>query len=741
MAIDNSFILQQILLEQSKTNDDLSAMRDILADTLKLQQKNSRKNDGGNGNPPPSGGGNPPGDRRRRRGPGGPAGGNNSSSGMFKNIFGELKNFSKTTLGNNATASNVVNSFGTSLGSVTGALKMIPGPVGAAATAFTAVVDAGMAVYNYMNEQLSMYNKLNSAGVTLRDGMLSARKAAAGSYMSLNEFNDVIQKNSESIAAMDGEYGNGIQTFSNLMGSLQDLQQVNGIYGVSQQQLADLAAKNFKYEKLYSSQNALKSMNQAQSTADFVNQMTNLSKSVGKSVDDLLGKFDSMGNTLDSTVSQYAMTDNWGFDSDKAANVTKAMNAAYSSMGETGQVLQKINASKLSLFQLPDEYNNQFMQGYADMMEQLQRDGVTDSKTVRETMNKYVQTHSDQLKLELIAQQRSGNIQAADLLTKIQNQEKLFNESNTATNAQLEQYTSNFNVWISKTFTGPFNDMYAKLQLSTMKYLSDMVSQSDGVFSLLGNIASDAYRYLSTQTSGMFGAMADVPGQILKIILGDSYDKVKAAFDDMMADLIKIPSRLAGLIWDWMTGNDITQSQNDLKSSVHDVFNDFGKYWDSIKNIKFNYSDMKTRIQDAFESMKKSISGWWDTAKGWFSSEDPIPDDGKKTAKNGVPNTPINNNTTQDPVTATVAQNKPQQPPVLATPPNSKPEQISDDAKKDDTQTASTASPIPVVDYDESILSTLKAIASSMESSNSTNQQTAQLLRQISENTEAQRQT
>lgn len=738
MAIDNGFILQQILQEQSKSNDNLTAMRDILADSLKLQQRMSRRggNNGG-GNPPPNGGGNPPGDRRRR-GPGGPPAG--GSGDMFKNIFGELKNFSRTALGNNATASNVVNSFGTSLNSVVGPLKMIPGPVGAAATAFTMVVDAGMAVYNYMNEQLNMYNKLNSAGLTLRDGMLSARKASVGSYMSLNEFNDAIQKNSVSIAAMDGQYGDGIQTFSNLMGSLQDLQQINGIYGVSQQQLADIAAKNFKYEKLYSSQSALRAMDQAQSTAGFVTQMTALSKSVGKSVDDLLGKFDSMGNTLDSTVSQYAMSDNWGFDQDKAAEVTKGMNAAYSSMGETGQILQKINASRLSLFQLPDEYNNQFMQQYADMMEQIQRSGITDAKTIRNTMHEYVQNHQDQLKKELVAQQMSGNVQAAALLTQIQNQEKLFNESNTNTNAQLEQYTSNFNIWISKTFTKPFNDMYGKLQLSTMKYLSDLADRSDGAFDFMANLVKDGFAHFDSGMTGAFGLLMDIPAKIAKILLGDSYDKIAAEFNNMMGDIVQIPVRIGSLIWDWLTGSDMTESQSKLKGTVHSIFSDFDSYWKSITDIKFSYSDMKTRISDAFESMKKSISGWWDTAKGWFSNEDPIPDEGKKTAKNGVPKTSINTNTTEDPITTVVA-NKPQQPPVLATPPNSNPEKISEDAKKDDNQNVSTQAPIPAVDYDESILSTLKNIASAMDSANSTNQQTAQLLRQISENTEAQRQT
>lgn len=742
MAIDNSFILQQILNEQSSTNDNLSAMREILADTLKLQQKNSKRRYGDGSDdptPPPPGGG--PGNRRRRRGPGGPRGGSDTGSGMFKNLFGEMKNFSRTALGNSASAANVVGSFGTSVNAVLGPLKALPGPVGAAATAFGAIVDVGMAVYEYMNDQLNMYNQLNSAGLTLRDGMLTARSAAAGSYMSLNDFNGALEKNSSSIAAMDGQYGDGVTHFAQLMSSVQDLQQANGIYGVSQQQLADLAAKNFKYEKLYTSQNALRSINQTQSTAEFVGQMTYLSKTVGKSVDELLGKFDAMGDSLDSTVSQYAMTDNWGFDSDKAAEVTKTMNSVYSSMGETGAALQKINASRLSLFQMPDEYNNNFLQSYADMMEDLQRSGTTDAKVVRETMSQYVKEHSSQLREELIAQQRSGNVQAAALLTQIQNQEKLFNDSNTNTNAQLEQYTNNFNIWISKTFTAPFNAMYTKLQLSSMKYLSDMADRSDGAFDMLANIASDAYIYLNNNFAGMFSLIADIPGKIMKVVLGDSYDKVAAAYNNMMSDMVQIPVRLGALIWDWLTGSDMADSGEKLKGSINSVFSDFEKYWDSIKDIKFNYSDMKTRIQDSFDSMKNAIAGWWDTAKGWFSSDDPVPEDAKKSSKNSVPSTPINTSTNQDPQQVMVGQNKPLQSPVIATPPSNKPEQISEDAKNSDNQTTNNIQPPPIINYDESILATLKAIASALDSSNSNNQQTSQLLRQISENTEASRHT
>lgn len=737
MAIDNSFLLQQILQEQSKSNDNLSAMRELLSDSLKLQQKNGKKNgndsgNNGNNNPPPSGSGGGAGNRGRRNQ-------QSQTSKLFKTMFGEMKNFTKTTVGNSATAANVVGSLGTSASMVAGSLKMIPGPVGAAAQAFSMVVDAGMAVYNYMNEQLQMYNQLNSAGLTLRDGMLTARAASSKSFMSLNEFSSALESNSGALAAMDGQYGDGVQYFADLMGSVTELQRVNGLYGISQQQLADLAAKNFKYNKLYSSQDALRSINQQQSTAEFVGQMTYLSKTVGKSVDELLGKFDSMGDTLDSTVSQFAMTDNWGMDADKAAEVTKSMNSVYASMGETGATLQKINSSRLSLFSLPEEYNNNFMQSYADMMEQLQREGVTDSKEIRERMHQFTVSRQDQLNEELKAQQRSGNIQAASLLTQIKNQERLFNQSDTKTNAQLEEYTNNFNMWISETFTQPFNDMYSNLQLSSMKYLSDMSSRSDGAFDFLANIASDAYKYFNDNVKSMSDVIVDLPKQLASIIFGEQFDSIKNAYNDFMGDLVQIPIRLGSLIWDWLTGSDIDKSKEKLKGTVDNIFSDFDKFWESIGDLKFSYKDMKSRISDAFESMKKSMAGWWDTAKSWFSDEDPIPKESNQSQNTVLPAT-INTSTNQAQQAQVIAQNKPQVPPVVAEPPKKMPERISDEAKKKDEQTNIPVQQ-PLVNYDESILATLKAMAGSLDTANSNNQQVAQLLRVISENTENQRQT
>lgn len=735
MAIDNSFLLQQILQENSKTNDNLSAMRDILSDSLKVQIQIAKKkpaSGGGSG----SNGGNDGGGRGGPRPP--PRPGNNNQTKIFSKLFSEMKTFSNTALGNNATASNVVGSLGVSAASVAGSLKMIPGPVGAAAQAFSMVVDAGMAVYNYMNAQLQMYNELNSAGLTLRDGMLTARSASAQSYMSLNEFNTALTKNSDALAAMDGQYGDGVSHFADLMGSVQKLQQVNGLYGVSQQQLADIAAKNFKYNKLYSSQDALRNLNQQQSTVEFVGQMTYLSKTVGKSVDQLLGKFESMGDTLDSTVSQFAMTDNWGMDPDLASDVTKSMNSVWSSMGETGDILSKINASRLSLFSLPEEYNNNFMQSYADMMEQLQREGITDSKVIRERMHDYTVQHQEQLNEEIKAQQRSGNIQAAALLTQIKNQEKLFNKSNTTTNAQLEQYTNNFNMWISETFTQPFNKFYTETQLSAMKYLSDMADRSDGAFDFLANIASDAFKYFNDKVSDMFGILTDLPAQLGQLIFGSQFDSVKTAYNDFMGDLIQIPVRLGSLLWDWLTGSDMDKSKEQLKGTVHNIFTGFNEFWDSIGDMKFNYDDMKSRISDAFDSMKKSIAGWWDTAKGWFS-EDPIPKE-EEDRKRGIPPS-INTNTKQAQEQAqVVAQNKPQQPPVVAEPPKKMPERISEEAKRKEEQ-ANNPVQQPLVNYDESILATLKAMSGSLDTANSNNQQITQFLRVISENTEAQRQT
>lgn len=729
MAITNSeYLLQQILNSTNKTNDNLTALKEVISEGFKNQPGGRRNRNGGAG-------GNGSG------GNGGGAGGNNGSGGgtegamskAFKNMFGEVKNFGSTLAGNSATASNVLGSLGASSKVLTGAFKSIPGPVGAAATAFEAVVDVGMKVYEYMNQQLEMYNKLNSAGVNLANGMLTARKGAATSLMSLNEFNEVLTKNSESLAAMDGQYGNGVQHFSDLLNSVQQLENINGIYGVSQQQLADLTAKNYKFNKLYSGNTQMRQLNETQSTANFVSSMTYLSKTVGKSVDQLLGKFDEMGQNLDSQIAVGALIDRFDLDPEKAANVQKGMDATLASMGDVGKTLQQMNASYLKVGTLPDDFDSQFNQMLLQRMQELQAAGVDNAKDIRTSISKFIKQNKDMLDVEIKNQYQAGNITQAQWLSQLKNLEAMKNDPQNQPSAIVEQFTKTFNNWLGNTFTKPFNDMYTNVQESASQYLLDVANRSDGFVSFMTNIWSDAYSVLGDSAKWLLDKSLAIPKMIGEVLFGN-FDQVESAFGKVFDDIMQIPLAIWNMVMNFVTGESLPDASEMLRKTVSNLFGHIGDLFSSFGKLTFNSDEVKKRINTMYDSIKSKLTGWWDSAKGWFTGEG----DDKKPIQSPLENK-VNSgaiNTTSSAPTSTDEMRKA---PVVTAPTYTPPAKV--DAGKDNS-TDNTLDPSAAnntTDVNDAILKTIQSLLSNAESSVQANNEALNYFRQIAENTAAQR--
>lgn len=715
MAISQSdYLLQEILAKTSTGNDHLAAMAELLVEMNKTIKKNGSGpggNGGSGGGGGPGGGGPRPPDHRDSK----------RFSNMFKNMFGNMRGAGSTILGNNGTSANVLGSLGQSAMGVSSALgKAIPA-IGGVTTAFNLVVEAGMKVYDYMNAQLSMYNDLNSSGLSLATGMSTLERASAKGLMSNAEFGQALKKNADVLATMEGTYGNGVEQFGNLLNTVQKLQYVNGMYGVSQEQLADLAARNFKYQKLYGSQEALRNMNQAQSTDLFVRQMTELSKSVGKSVEQLLGSFEGMTDSFDSQATSRALTRFWGKTEDEAAEMNKQMNIVFSSMGEFGAQFQAFNTQGLTLKPLSDEFNSQFSQMLKDRMIELQNGPKRDAKTIQRLMKKWTDEHQQQLQLEIDALYDGGNIQAAKFLQSFQNSMKLLNENTAEVSPVLEEFTSRFNTWLADTVTGPFKEMWATTRDNTLKYLMDTYDSVDNFFLLPGQMLKDLYNKFESSWASFGLNIMKLPVELVGVIW-NGFDPVKEAFGDFMSKLIDIPGQLASLIWGMLTGDGWEKSSEGLRNTISGVFTHVGDMFTAIGNMDFNYDDMKKRIQSSFDSMKEKLSGWWDSAKSWWSGDN----DNKE-----VKMTP-NRQTVSPPPTSSDPK-KPKQPKVMEPPSYTKPTKI---------ETADPAATIdPTADQqqslDESILKVINNLMSATEQANQINSTSGGYLRQIAENTAA----
>jgi hypothetical protein len=715
-GIGNDYIQQQLLDQSVAVNDNLSAMRDVLLDI----KKNTKVPNGPGGNGP----GNGPGSGGRSGGdPGGNGGG--AFKNAFKDLFGEAQNIGKTMLGNNGSIQNTVGSFTAGAKVLQSSLGKLPGPIGFVASGFLQLVQVGGQLYEYMNQQLTMYNELNSAGLTLSDGMLTVRKGSSGAFMSINDFSSALKRNSTELAAMEGQYGDGVQHFGNLLNTVQLAQDKMGLYGVSQQQLADITAKNYKFEKMYSGEQGLRNMSESQSTEKFVGTMTYLSKTVGKSVDDLLKSFDSMSDTVDSEVTEQALKSRFGFSDDKAAQVNKTFNSIYASMGKSGEQLQKLMSSKNFEFSLPEEFNNNFTQLYTDQIQQLQAAGVTDEREARKRMSQWVKEHQGLLDTEIGNQQLLHNNSAAAWLKQLKTQEQMLNDPKNNPTPYFEDMTNRFNNWIGKTFTQPFNDFYIKTQEDLAKYLTDLADRSNGTWDFITNLTSDAYTKLTSGISNVFSVLSELPNKMMQSFFGDKWSSVADSFAKLGNDILDIPKKIGSLIWQLFNGSDkeIQEASGSVKSSIQSFFVNFVSIFSNMSKLEINVDDVKSKYLDAFNAMKNKLSGMWDRLKNIWggSSENPDVDPEKPKPGPANPATP--------PLASQPTQSGNQT--VTAKTDITKPEKVEQADQTSPEQQVQTAS-----NNNDQANKTLAEILNSLQAQSQNTNQTALLLRQIAENTE-----
>lgn len=726
-GLSNDYIQQELLNQSVSMNDNLSAMREILLDVKKNTGKNSGSGSGNNNNGNNSGGSNG-GNRnnnRRRNGNGNNSGGS-SFKNAFKDLFGEAGNLGRTALGNNGNIQNVVGAVGTSAKVLQRSLGMLPGPIGLVASGFMQIVQVGAMVYDYLNQQLQMYNQLNSAGLTLANGMLTVRKGSGSAFMSINEFSQAVTKNSDALAAMEAQYGDGVEHFGKLLNTVQLTQEQMGLYGVSQQQLADITARNFKFEKMYASQQTMRNMSESQSTTKFVGSMTYLSKAVGKSVDELLSRFNDLSNNIDTGATISALQSQAGMTEEKSIEVMKTWNGMFASMGEFGKTAQQLNASKWSLGSLPEEFNDEISQQFAQFMQGVQKSGITDQRTINRMTAQFIKEHQDMISKQADIDRQVGNTAAENFHRQMLQTMNLLNDPKNNPSPVIEEFTNRFNLWLGATFTEPFNKFYAENAEKTAKYLTDLANRSTDGWDFVSKLATDSLEKFKLGMAGPFGMLASIPNKLMGMIFGESWNKVTEAFSNLGGDLIQIPIRVGKLIWEMFTGSssDIDQAGKELAGTIKTIFADVTAVFSKISKMSINFDDVKTKFQDAFNSLKNRLTGMWDRVKNWWKdSDDETKTDGKTASNDAKPITP----TATQQKTAGVQQ--------VTAPPEYTPPTKVEQADQSETENVQTAK-----NSDNELVSKLLGqILNSLEQQGQNNGQVAQILRQIADNTEAPR--
>lgn len=730
MAVNTSdYLLQQLVNQTKDNNDSLTAIRELLAENIKNDKKKSGSNSKKNGSS--SGSSSNRGNRGSAQADDGKTFGK-----LFKSLSSEVSNVSKTMMNSSTNVSTVVNSLGVSASSFAGSLAMMPGPIGAAAAAFKLVTGAGLAVYNALNAQLEVYTRINSAGVALAEGYGSVLKGAGASMLSMDAFSEALQTHSSVVAQLDGAYGDGVATFGKLLGTVQQAQNELGLYGISQKTLTDLTARNIKFQKQYGGREALRSMDQAKSTEQFIMSMTKFSKSMGESVDALLNKTQNLDKSLDTRSMQIALQNYSGLSSKAAVATSKAFNEAAGAMGDAGADFLRLISHRLSIGGVPDDLLTPVLNQFADLGENLVRSGVTDSQEIRRQQLEFVKKNKELIKQDLLNQIQLGNTTAATFYQRLLDMESTVNDPKNNPADKLTQFTNRFNMWISKEFTEPFNIMYANTQNSIVDYLSDIADRTDGAWEFIGElaldgfglvpIAKDAIDYLD-RIGAEFTAWLDGLGAD---IFGSGYSKVSEAFDTFMNNLMDLPGNLWNSVKSWFGGG----SDNEIKLN-----NSTETPAESVNNI----------IDNGVNSVSDYFAGMWDKFNKWNSARnykepEPLPSDYADSLFNrkGVERIrPVIEKTNNVAPEITVSRKDfdktawaPGEPPVPAKPDDT--EAIKKMINNGSAVTSRTGPPAPISDEMKEIL---KKLADVNEQSLSAVQQTNNYLRTISENTQGER--
>lgn len=576
MAVNNSdYLLQQIVNKSNDTVDGLSAIRELLAESL----KNDKKKNNGGANPSPGDSSGPRGGGRGSR--------NNSStmSKMFRTMSSEMTNVGKTMMSTSANVSTVINSMGMSASSVAGSLSMIPGPVGMAASAFKMVADVGMAVYNVMNAQLEMYNRVNSAGVSLAEGYGSLLKGSGSALMSMDLFSEVISTHSNVIAQLDGTYGDGVKEFGKLLGVVQNAQDKLGLFGISQKTLSDLAARNIKIQKQFGGAELLRNINQTQSTQELIKTMSTFSKTMGMSIDELLKKTQSLDKSFDARILKTTLN-NWvGLSEETATLTTKALTEAAGGLGEMGTDFLRLISHRISIGGVPDDLFSPMISEFADLGENMVKAGVTDAKAIREAQYQWVKKNRKFIEQDMHDMERMGNMTAAMFAKQMLDMEAAINADKNRPADKIAEFTDRLNRWVSTEFVAPFNKMYADVQNSVVDYLTAIADRTDNAWAFIWELAKDGFGLVPIFKDAV--AYVDRVGNEFVLwleglgadIFGDTYTQVSKAFDDFMKNLMDLPGKLWNKVKGWFGSDDKSDKQEEPKKKVQEKTMSF---WDSI---------------------------------------------------------------------------------------------------------------------------------------------------------------
>lgn len=232
-----------------------------------------------------------------------------------------------SALGNQAAAAaegviklgSVASGGAAGLSEVVAILPRLPGALGVFSSALSLAASV-------VEKNLATQQELSKSGATFGGSLTDMRAAAAGAYLSLDQFSGVVKNNSDVFSTMGGSVRAGVEQFSKIQKILlkpgTETANMLATLGISSEEAASLTADYMRSQGSMNKQGLQDSKAVATAVANYAGELTVLSELTGKSRQAIQ---DKMKEEAGEAQWANAMA---GMDADKAAKVNEGMRLA-----------------------------------------------------------------------------------------------------------------------------------------------------------------------------------------------------------------------------------------------------------------------------------------------------------------------------------------------------------------------------------------------------------------------------
>lgn len=418
---------------------------------------------------------------------------------------------------------------------LTSIFKTMSTPAGFASVAMLGLVEGFESLAKYLSETVGVLLKVYDTGLTFQNSLGELRFAASDAAMPLNDFGQMLIKNSALIKSFGA---NGVKGFANVLKQTQNLAKSQGYYGLTLSQINEYAADYMETLRLQGVLTKMSDDDRANAGNEYIKQLTAYSQVLGKS----RGQIDKeTKNILNSSLviagkAQLSKTQSKNFD--------KTIMQIVGGMGSVGEVFGDQFSKSAFTFQ-----------GQVDEMSQamyLAGNDVGDSfntlaRTLGDKNNTLTSDQTTEMTLSFLKNLKN---MSKESLNTLDMQSKVGNEQARLILAAYNQLQdADLDKLIAENAKGPgiverawvnIQNAYSRIQASFQNIFAQFIENNSGILTSIATNMDNFAQYLAIQLQGVLTWISEIvnPATREKAI-GDIMTGVQSLIETIIVDVGK----------------------------------------------------------------------------------------------------------------------------------------------------------------------------------------------------------